>query len=174
MIVDRGHLSVLEHISLSVRFVTDRGISHELVRHRLASYSQESTRFCSYAKDQFGHEITVVKPSGIEPDMAVFTAYEIWEAACAHAERSYFGLLERGIKPEIARSVLPQCLATTIVMTANLREWLLVLSQRCAPAAHPDMRLLMKPVLRVFCDALPEVFGDLAPLCKDRQNAAVP
>jgi len=111
-IVNLHHESVLEHCALTVRFVTDNGILRELTRHRIGvSFSVESTRFCSYANDQFGHEISVVRPDGIEPTMPNFTAYEVWEAACASAEASYFGLLERGVKPEIARSVLPLCTA---------------------------------------------------------------
>jgi len=166
MVVTRHHESVLEHISLSVRFVTDNGILRELTRHRIASFSVESTRYCNYSGDKFGNEISVVCPSAIEPYSVERSA---WHDACEYAEKYYFKLLKLGAKPEIARSVLPLCTATTIVMTANLREWRHVLSLRCAPAAHPDMRALMKPLLAEFYRKLPEVFSDLPEECFDKK-----
>jgi len=158
MIVNRHHESVLEHISLSVRFVTDNGILRELTRHRIASFSVESTRYCNYSGDKFSNEISVVRPSSLTPPDP---ASLFWYDACGLAEKHYFKLLENGCKPEIARSVLPLCTATTIVMTANLREWRHVLRLRCAPAAHPDMRLLMRPLLQEFKKELPEIFSDV-------------
>lgn len=156
----KKHVSVIEHASVTIRFVCDRGVSHEIVRHRIAAYSQESTRYCNYAKDQFGNEITVVEPPfwpvASEPWMQ-------WKLACENAEAHYFALLKHGASPQEARSVLPNSLKTEIVMTANLREWRHVLSLRCAPAAHPQMRQLMIPVLDEFQKHLPELFDDLKP-----------
>jgi len=135
MIQARGHESVLEHAFATFRIVTDRGISHEIVRHRLASYSQESTRYCNYSKDKFGKEITVIEPPGLTLLQA-----RVWRNGCEHAEVTYFGLLDEGCKPEIARSVLPTCLKTEIVMTANFREWKHFLALRTAETAHPQIR----------------------------------
>ena len=157
-IVARGHESVLEHASATVRFVCDRGVSHEIVRHRLASYSQESTRYCNYGKDDFGCEITVIEPEFLTDDT---TGYAIWEQAMADAELAYFSLLEWGCTPEEARAVLPNALKTELIMTANMREWRHFFRLRCAPAAHPQMRSLAIPLYRKFADALPELFGDI-------------
>lgn len=177
MIVKLAHDSVLEHCSLTVRFVTDNGILRELTRHRIGvSFTVESTRYCSCNKDQFGNELSVVKPSGIkEARDGAWLNYGTWLAACEQAEGAYFKLLESGVKPEIARSVLPLCTATTLVMSANLRAWRHVLQLRCAPSAHPDMRALTMPLLKDFNDALPEVFEDIADavFAKDARNAAV-
>lgn len=157
-IVARGHKSVLEHASATVRFVCDRGVSHEIVRHRLASYSQESTRYCNYGKDDFGCEITVIEPEFLMDDT---TGYAIWKQAMADAELAYFSLLEWGCTPEEARAVLPNALKTELIMTANMREWRYFFRLRCAPAAHPQMRSLAIPLYRKFADALPELFGDI-------------
>lgn len=151
------HESVLEHGSITVRFVCDRGVSHELVRHRLASYSQESTRYCNYSRGKFGGEITVVEPCSVLDS----TAYNIWLAAMHRAEGAYFAMLNAGASPQVARAVLPQSLKTEIVMTANPREWRHVLRLRCDKAAHPDMRSLMLEVKDEFESCWPVLFGDL-------------
>lgn len=152
------HQSVIEHASVTVRFICDRGVSHELVRHRLAAYSQESTRYCNYASGKFGEEITVIRPDFFKVGSR---CYDVWELACLEAEINYLNLLAHGASPQEARSVLPNSLKTEVVMTANLREWRHVFQMRCAPAAHPQMRQLMLPVLADFKAHLPEVFGDL-------------
>jgi thymidylate synthase (FAD) len=139
MICERGHVSVIEHAGASFRIVCDRGITHEIVRHRLASYSQESTRFCNYSKSRFGREIAVIAPHGIYPTNPD-GSWEVWCKAMEQAERAYFALLDTGHKPQVARSVLPTCLKTEIVMSCNLREWTWFLEKRLPPAAHPDMR----------------------------------
>lgn len=163
MVVEMGHHSVIEHCALTVKFVTDNGILRELTRHRIGvSFSVESTRYCSYDKEQFGKEVSFVKPSALKEGELV---YNYWYGACLNAEGAYFAMLDNGARPEIARSALPLCTATTIVMTANLREWRHVLRLRCAPAAHPDMRALMKPLLADFNGALPEIFGDVYGEC---------
>ena len=149
------HESVIEHSSLTVRFICDRGVSHELVRHRLASFSQESTRYCNYSKDKFGEEITVIEPLFWKPDTA---AWHEWRMACEFAEKSYFELLRYGCKPQEARSVLPNSLKTEVVVTANFREWRHILKLRCAENAHPQIREIMIPLRNLLADQLPGLF----------------
>jgi len=153
-----GHESVLEHYSLSVRFICDRGISHEIVRHRLASFSQESTRYANYSKDKFGNEITLIRPCFWNKDS---TQYGLWEVAMRLAENTYLAMLENGAKPEQARSVLPNSLKTEIVVTANIREWRHILKLRTAQAAHPQIRELMVPLLFDFQKRMPVFFEDI-------------
>ena len=136
-IIKRGHEAVLEHFDITVKFVCDRGVSHEIVRHRMASYCQESTRYCNYSKDVFGSEITVIRPSFLTEGTP---GWQYWKVACRMAEKSYFELLDWGCTPQEARAVLPTCLKTEVVMTANLREWRHFFKLRTAPAAHPQMR----------------------------------
>ena len=153
--LDRGHESPIEHFSISVRVICDRGVSHEWVRHRIASYSQESTRYCNYSKDKFGSEITFIKPAGIDVGT---DAYSVWAAAMRDAERSYLDLLKLGVAPENARSVLPNSLKTEFICTMNLREWRHFFSLRTSPAAHPDMRAVACPLKEEFHKLLPELF----------------
>lgn len=157
-IIKQGHEAVLEHFNITVKFICDRGVSHELVRHRLASYCQESTRYCNYSKDGFGREITVIRP--------VFLAegtpgWDIWRDTCRCAEDAYFDMLTFGCSPQEARSVLPNSLKTEVVMTANLREWRHFFKLRTAPAAHPQMREVAIPLLRRMQELVPVVFDDL-------------
>ena len=158
-LAETKHESVLEHGSITVYFVVDRGVSHELVRHRIASYSQESTRYCNYSKGKFGSEITVIDPRPAFPDMGE-AAFSIWECACRFAQDQYFDLLADGASPQLARSVLPNSLKTEIVMTANPREWLHVFKQRCAKEAHPQMREVMIPLHQEFASRWPALFKD--------------
>lgn len=153
-----GHESAIEHGSITVRFTCDRGVSHEIVRHRIASFSQESTRYCNYGKDGFGGEITVIAPSTFDKDTPV---YRIWKKSCEHSEIAYFDLLNEGCTPQEARSVLPNSLKTEVVMTANIREWRHFLKLRCAAAAHPDMRVVANKLLTVFKDTYPVFFEDI-------------
>jgi thymidylate synthase (FAD) len=159
MIDKRGHHSVIEHAYATFRIVTDRGITHEIVRHRLASYSQESTRYCNYGKSKFGKEITVIAPSGIKEDNPD-GSWEVWLIAMQHAEKSYFDMLDTGHPPQIARSVLPNCLKTEIVMTANFREWLHFLKLRTSKAAHPDMRIIARGIGSVLAKECSSVFRE--------------
>jgi thymidylate synthase (FAD) len=154
MVNKRGHESVIEHASATFRIITDRGISHEIVRHRIASYSQESTRYCNYGKVD---SITVVKPRDIGPPDS--EDYALWCYAMTEAERMYLALLDAGKKPQTARSVLPTCLKTEIVMTANFREWLHFLKLRMAKAAHPDIRPIAYKIWTFLFMACPPVFG---------------
>lgn len=155
-IIESGHHSVLEHVSFTVKFICDRGVSHEIVRHRIASYSQESTRYCNYGKDGFGGEITVIEPCFLALGSE---AYLEWQMACKNAEDAYFNLLGIGLKPQEARSVLPNSLKTEVVMTANIREWLHFFKLRCSPAAHPQMREVAKMLQRELQIKIPAVFG---------------
>jgi thymidylate synthase (FAD) len=149
------HESVLEHGSITVRFVVDRGVSHELVRHRLASFSQESTRYCNYGKAKFGTEITVIEPCFWEKGDS---KWKQWLEACHHAEMRYFNLLAEGATPQEARSVLPNSLKTEVVMTANPREWLHVFKLRTSLQAHPQMREVMIPLQYEFTTRWPSIF----------------
>lgn len=157
-IVRRGHEAVLEHATLTVRFVCDRGVSHEIVRHRMASYCQESTRYCNYIKDDFGSEITVIQPSYLAEETRAFAS---WRVACEIAERSYFTLLDWGCTPQEARAVLPNSLKTEVIMTANIREWRHFFKLRTAKAAHPQMRELVIPLLLELKANIPIVFDDI-------------
>lgn len=158
-LIKSGHLSVIEHESLSVRLVCDRGVSHELVRHRLAAFSQESTRYVNYGRGPEGRGLVLIRPLFFEPGSE---AYRLWLEAMEAAERAYLDLLAAGASPQQARTVLPNSLKTEIVMTANMRQWRHVLALRCAPASHPQMRQIMKMLGAEFQHLLPELFGDLA------------
>jgi len=153
-----GHESILEHEKVTVMFIIDRGISHEIVRHRIAAYSQESTRYCNYSKDKFGHEIVVIEPY-------FFTnrniAYNYWKNACLTAESSYMDMLNAGCSAQEARSVLPNSLKTEIVVTYNMREWRHFFKLRCDQAAHPQMRQVAIPLLLLFKEKLGAIFSDI-------------
>lgn len=157
-IIKRGHEAVLEHFSFSVRFIVDRGVSHEIVRHRLASYCQESTRYCNYVNDKFGSEITVIKPYYLEEGSV---AFEEWKTACRRAEEAYVWLIQAGYSPQEARAVLPNSLKTELIMTANLREYRHFFRLRTAAAAHPQMREVTVPLLREVQRRTPVVFEDI-------------
>lgn len=150
------HESVIEHASFTVKFICDRGVTHELVRHRLAAYSQESTRYCNYSKDKFDNEITVIKPPFWESEPE---KYALWKSACGYAEKMYFSLLAWKATPQEARSVLPNSLKTEIVMTANLREWKHVFNLRCSATAHPQIRQIMIPLRDHMIQLLPEIYA---------------
>lgn len=157
-LIASGHHSVIEHVSASVRIVCDRGVTHELVRHRLASFSQESTRYCNYGSGKFGREITVIRPYFWE---AGEWEYTLWRRAMVAAESAYLELLDAGATPQEARSVLPNSLKTEIVVTANFREWRHIFTLRTAKAAHPQMREIMVPLLAEFQRRIPVVFDDI-------------
>jgi len=154
------HVSVIEHCSVTVKFICDRGVTHEIVRHRLAAYSQESTRYCNYAKDKFGNEITVIRPFFFTDEQR----YGFWQRAMKECEDLYLSLLGAGASAQEARSVLPNSLKTEIVMTANLREWQHIFRLRCSSKAHPQMQQLMKPLFAEFQQHLPELFADIVPV----------
>lgn len=152
-LMKRGHTAMLEHVSVSVHFTADRGFSHELVRHRLASYAQESTRWCNYGK-----EIGVLLYPDIENNAK---AKEVWMASCECAEQDYKMLLNAGMLPQSARAVLPICTVTNIDMTADLTEWLHIFNLRVTHRCHPVMHYLMSSLLKLFSNWLPEVYSDM-------------
>lgn len=158
MLIERGHEAMIEHNAISVRFICDRGVSHELVRHRLASFGQESTRYCNYSKHKFGNELTFIKPCFWNEDSL---EYQRWESQMGLAEEAYLNLINMGAKPQEARSILPNSLKTEIVMTMNLREWRHFFGLRCDAPAHPQMRELTLPLLKEMSELIPVIFDDL-------------
>lgn len=158
-LIDRGHESVIEHITITAKVICDRGVSHEIVRHRLASYSQESTRFCNYSDGKFGSEITIIKPCFWVEDSR---QYNLWLKSMEYAEEMYKKLIDSGATPQEARSVLPNSLKTEIVMTMNLREWRHFFKLRTAPAAHPQMRQVALVLLEQFMETFPIIFKDFS------------
>lgn len=167
-LINRHHESVLEHVSISVRVICDRGVSHEIVRHRLASYSQESSRYCNYSNDKFGNELTFIKPCWFKTDLSTLNnslsdnrAERYWQDTMANIENDYFNLLNEGWAPEQARSILPNSIKTEIVMSMNLREWRHFFKMRCDKAAHPQMRQIANMILDTFKEKIPVVFNDI-------------
>ncbi|MBQ3434163.1 MAG: FAD-dependent thymidylate synthase [Selenomonadaceae bacterium] len=159
-IIKRGHESVIEHATVSFKIVCDRGVTHELVRHRLASYSQESSRFCDYSAGKFGGELTFIKPCFWTDDDENF---QLWKATMAQLEKTYLAMRAAGARPEEARSILPNSLKTEIFVTMNLRELRHFLKLRTAKAAHPQMREIALKIYQILVDKLPAVFDDLKP-----------
>lgn len=157
-ILKNGHESVIEHEKISVRIVCDRGVSHEIVRHRIASYSQESTRYCNYSKEKFGKELTFIKPVFWKEDS---NSYHIWEEMMKSVETMYNNLIEIGATPQEARSILPNSLKTEIVVTMNLREWRHFLKLRTSKKAHPQMRQVSLLLLKEFKNIIPIIFDDI-------------
>ena len=156
MLIKNGHESPLEHGGCTFKIVTDRAISQEVVRHRLASYSQESTRYCNYANGKFSREITVIESSGLAENEA-----REWLDAMEHLERTYLLMIDSGVKPEKARDVLPLCLKTELMMTANFREWRHFLKLRGSRMAHPEIRKLARQIYEVFQQAIPVLVEDI-------------
>jgi len=156
-ILKSGHESVIEHEKITVRIICDRGVSHEIVRHRLASYSQESTRYCDYKKKG---SITVIAPLFFEEDSE---KWKIWKEAMLTSEKAYNRLRELGASPQEARSVLPNSLKTEIVITYNLREWRHFFRLRTSKRAHPQMREITIPLLQEFKKRIPVIFDDIIP-----------
>lgn len=157
-IIENGHESVIEHEKITVKIVCDRGVSHEIVRHRIASYSQESTRYCNYSKDKFGRELTFIKPCFWQESSK---QYSIWKEQMQNVENGYFALIANGASPEEARSILPNSLKTEIVVTMNLREWRHFFKLRTAKSAHPQMREISIPLLEKMKSILPDIFNDI-------------
>lgn len=157
-ILKSGHESVIEHEKITVRIICDRGVSHEIVRHRIASYSQESTRYCNYNQDKFGKELTFIQPlfwdEGTEE-------YKIWLRTMQMIEDNYNELIEKGAQPQEARSILPNSLKTEIIVTMNLREWRHFFKLRTALNAHPQMREIACAILDEFQKIVPIIFDDI-------------
>lgn len=170
MLIDRGHEAMIEHSSLSVRFTVDRGVSHELVRHRIASFAQESTRYVNYSLDKFGNEINVINiRDGIDLDnkmknmdsSIIDSILREWFSAMKDAEKHYMKMIELGATPQIARSVLPNSTKTEITITANYREWRAFFKLRVPATAHPQMREVTIPLLKELKNRLPIIFDDI-------------
>lgn len=170
MLIRNGHEAMIEHSFLSVKFTVDRGVSHELVRHRIASFAQESTRYCNYAKDKFGAECAFIDlEPGIMLDnkMKKMSGEEIalvmaeWTSAMEDAERHYMRLLELGATPQIARAVLPNSIKTEITVSANYREWRNFFKLRVPADVHPQMREVTIPLLRELKGMIPVIFDDI-------------
>ena len=157
-ILKRGHESVIEHEKISVKMVCDRGVTHEIVRHRVASYSQESTRYCNYQKDKFGNELTFIKPVFWKEDSPEYT---LWKESMQQIEDQYMKLIDMGASAQEARSILPNSLKTEIVVTMNLREWRHFFRLRTASAAHPQIREIAGMVLEELRRQIPVVFDEL-------------
>ena len=161
-LIKRQHEAMLEHSSLSIRFICDRGVSHELVRHRLASFAQESTRYCNYSKDKFGNELTFIRPFFWDENSF---EYSRWLEVCKKAEDEYCRLMSQpGCTPQEARSILPNSIKTEVVMTTNYREWRHFFKLRAARAtgpAHPQMEQITRPLLEELKTLIPIVFDDI-------------
>lgn len=177
-LINRQHESVLEHESISVRVICDRGVSHEIVRHRLASYSQESQRYINYTNDKFGNELTFIKPCWFKNSVKDLNNFakeptykkilllsdgEVdWIRVLKNIEDVYFiSINDYKWTPEQARSVLPNSIKTEIVMTMNLREWRHFFNMRCSVAAHPQMREIADMILKEFKAQIPIIFDDI-------------
>jgi thymidylate synthase (FAD) len=156
MICKRDHLSVLEHITASAFVICDRSTAQELTRHRIASYTMESQRYVDYTKSKHGNNIIFIHQPNLEEEEMI-----LWEDFLSQAELTYFSLRARGVKPEIARSVLPNCTKTELIITANLRSWMNILELRCARDAHPSIRLLMLDALEQFNNKIDIIFNNL-------------
>lgn len=157
-ILKRGHESVIEHASASFRIVCDRGVSHEFVRHRIMSFSQESTRYCAYRG-----KLTVVRPPGLDlsAERLWLSAERLWYNAVDACQRAYDAMLDAGVSPQIARSVLPNCLKTELVATANFREWRHFLKVRYSKAAHPQMVEIAGMIYDWFNRTVPVIVEDI-------------
>lgn len=148
----------------SIKFICDRGVSHEIVRHRDASFAQESTRYCNYSKDKFGNEITVIKPLMFNDEAELGSTerqkYKFWKEGIEASEKAYFCLLDVGATAQEARSVLPNSLKTEIIMTARNYEWGHFFELRCDKAAHPQMRELALPLFDYFIECDNTLFNE--------------
>lgn len=170
MLIKKGHEAMIEFVDIIVKFTCDRGVSHEIVRHRLASYAQESTRYCNYSKDKFDNQITFIIPCwftsdlvGNFDDIAITENHAeiIWMHSMLDAEEYYNKLIDLGWQPQQARAILPNSLKTEINVKFNLREWRHALDLRCSKAAHPQMREIMLPLLKEFKEKIPILFDDI-------------
>lgn len=170
-LIKSGHEAMIEHgPTLSVYFTVDRGVTHEMVRHREASYAQESTRYVNYSADKFGNEINVIGiQNGIKldnkmkqlPGETIDMILDEWINAIEDAERHYMNMINLGATPQIARSVLPSATKAGITVTANYREWRHVLNLRTPANAHPQIREVMIPLLRELKTKIPVIFDDI-------------
>jgi thymidylate synthase (FAD) len=160
VLMKRGHGAMIEHCVASVQFIADRGFTHELVRHRIASFAQESTRYCNYSKGKFDSQITCISlPESTNPSEELKIH---WMKHCHNCEVAYFEALNLGAKAQVARMYLPIGLKAEVTITANLREWLTIFGLRADTPAHPIMRSLMLSVLKEFAERIPCIYADTA------------
>lgn len=170
-LIKNGHESPLEHVSFTVKFITDRGISHELVRHRLAAFTQESTRYCNYSKEKFSKEIYCVMPDYSKENLKWTPEMEAeFREAFEDCQRHYMNLIDMGATPQFARAVLPTGLKTELVMTANIREWRHILKLRCDQAAHPDVRYLCNQIYNELYRWHPYFVCDMNPYSSEEER----
>lgn len=168
-IIQSGHEAAIEHFSITVKFITDRATANEITRHRIASYCQESTRYCNYCSDKFENEITVVLPvfqgngkTRDEKNAAQSVMYNLWEESCLKSEKTYFEMVNGLLAtPQEARSVLPLSLKTELVMTANIREWRYFLKLRGNKKAHPQLVKLTRMLHKNLVEKADVLFGDI-------------
>lgn len=158
MLIKMGHESVLEHFLITIKAKIDVGNYKDLTRHRFASFSIESTRFCNYSKGKFGNELTVISPCNMDKSSGI---YHIWLKTMNDIEKAYIDMSEMGAKPDQLRMILPHSLAAEVTMSANLREWRHIFKMRCQKAAHPSVRQIMLQVLNEFKKQIPVIFDDL-------------
>lgn len=158
-LIESKHEAMLEFVDITVKFTCDRGVSHELVRHRMASFAQESTRYCNYSKDKFGNELTFIEPTWY--DSLGITHKQDFEIALERCEDDYLEFIRQGWTPQQARAILPNALKTEINMKANLREWRHFFKLRCHRTAHPDIRVLALDLLKQMHEQIPVIFDDL-------------
>lgn len=153
--INRGHESILEHEKITIRMVCDIGVYKDLTRHRHASFSIESTRYCNYGKDKFDNQIKFIRPVNIEEGTEM---YKEWEQSCKTIEEHYKKMSELGATPDQMRMILPHSTAALVTMTANIREWKHILSLRCTKHTHPAVEQVMIPLLIHFKENMPEIF----------------
>lgn len=156
--ITRGHESVLEHEKITVRMFCDIGVYKDLTRHRIASFSIESTRYCNYGKDKFDNEIKFIKPCNIEEGTSI---YNNWVNICKEIENSYLEMSKEGALPDQLRMILPHSTAAEVTMTANIREWRHILELRTSAHTHPSVRQVLIPVLLYFKEIMPEIFENV-------------
>ena len=155
--ITRGHESVLEHEKVTVRIYSDVGSYKDLTRHRFASFSVESTRYCSYDKDKYGNEIAFMNPIYMENK----EMYEIWKKTMQDIENGYIKMKALGATTDMCREILPHSTAAEYTMTANIREWKHILELRTTNHVHPSIRQVLIPLLKYFKEEMPEIFGEV-------------
>lgn len=172
VVLQHGDWSIVEHASVSVDMLVDRGITHEVVRHRLFAFTQESTRFVNYEKKMPASFIRPSTQTGIVEDLAQEGAAKAWKEAIEQCEESYGALVRYGVPPQIARSVFPNALASRIIITGNLRNWRHFLLMRTTKEAHPQMRQVTIPLLAEFQAKIPILYEDIEPNARQVSNIA--
>ncbi len=156
--INRGHESILEHEKITIRMTCDIGVYKDLTRHRHASFSIESTRYCNYGKDKFDNQIKFIEPVNIEKNTKL---YEEWQKTCEEIEKHYIKMVNLGATPDQMRMILPHSTAAEVTMTANIREWKHILSLRCTKHAHPAVEQVMIPLLLHLKKNMPEIFENI-------------